>query len=152
MADWSLLPRKQATSWHGTFAISQVVFSAGSHHISSRIVFSVSESQTSNPLEKASQNDWYAQATIGRDSVLDFPLAFSCLSVSKCMKPCHVYFCTLATPFNRWWTLTFCNRLLRDKWEMNVSPTYLIFPDFSTLYLPKCQMILNFRIIQNWKV
>jgi hypothetical protein len=31
--------------------------------------------------------------------------------------------------------------LLGDKSEMKVSPTYLIFPDFSTLYLPKCQLI-----------
>ena len=45
---------------------------------------------------------------IGRDFVFNLSHGFSFSSVPKCMKPCHVYFCTLATPFNRWWTLTFC--------------------------------------------
>ena len=46
--------------------------------------------------------------SIGRDFVFNLSHGFSFPPVSKCMKPCHVYFCTLATPFNRWWTLTFC--------------------------------------------
>ena len=111
MADWSLLQRLQATSGHGASAISQMVGSARSHHLPRRVVFSVGQSPTSNPVEKARQNHWCSQATMERDSVLDFPFTFSYFPVSKCLKPYHIYFCTLATPLNPWWTLTFCHFL-----------------------------------------
>ena len=58
---------------------------------------------------------------MGRDSILDFPLASSCFSVSKCIKPCHVYFCTLESHSivdEHLLPATSCNRLLKRRKSM----------------------------------
>ena len=42
-----------------------------------RVVFSVNQSQTSDKMAEARQNDWCSQAAMGRDSFVNFLLAFS---------------------------------------------------------------------------